>query len=200
MTKTQKKRCSWNKWEDALYTSYHDKEWGVPVYNDKKLYEFLVLESAQSGLSWETILKKREGYRKHFANFDFNKVAKFGARDVERMLKLEESEIIRNRMKIEAAINNAKRFIEIRKEFGTFSAYQWKFVGGKPKVNKFKKLSDFPAKTKESDAFAKDLKKRGFRFLGSTTVYAHMQACGMVNDHTVDCFRHKEVQELARKV
>lgn len=191
----EKKRCPWMKKWSELYADYHDKEWGLPVYNDQKLFEFLVLESAQAGLSWETILKKRKGYKKYFANFDYNKVAKFTKRDVDRMLKLEESEVIRNRMKIEAAINNAKRFLEIREEFGTFSKYQWSFVGGKPIVNKVKKVSDYKVTAPESDKMAKDMKKRGFKFLGSTTLYAHMQAVGMVNDHAVDCFRFKEVQK-----
>ena len=187
-----KKRCPWGKWEDPLYIAYHDTEWGVPVFDDRVIFEFLVLESAQAGLSWETILRKREGYRKLFAGFDYTKVAKFTARDVERLLK--DASIVRNRAKIEAAINNAQRFLEVQKEFGSFSDYIWQFVDGKPIVNKFKKLSDFPATTPRSDALAKDMKKRGFKFFGSTTLYAHMQATGMVNDHTVDCFRYGEVQ------
>lgn len=187
----KKKRCPWGKWEDRLYTDYHDKEWGVPVHDDRTMFEFLVLESAQAGLSWETILRKREGYRKAFAGFDYRKVAKFTAKDVNRLLK--DASIVRNRAKIEAAINNAQRFLEVQKEFGTFCDYMWQFVGGAPIKNKRRKLSDFPATTKESDALAKDMKKRGFKFLGSTTLYAHMQAVGMVNDHTVDCFRYGEV-------
>lgn len=186
-----KQRCPWGKWGDPLYVAYHDTEWGVPVFDDRVIFEFLVLESAQAGLSWETILRKREGYRKLFANFDYTKVAKFTSRDVERLLK--DASIVRNRAKIEAAINNAQRFLEVQKEFGSFSDYIWQFVDGKPIVNKFKKLSDFPATTPRSDALAKDMKKRGFKFLGSTTLYAHMQATGMVNDHTVDCFRYGEV-------
>lgn len=181
-----------------IYAKYHDTEWGVPVYNDKKLFEFLVLESAQSGLSWSTILKKRSGYKKHFANFDVKKVAKLTKRDVTRLLNLKESEIIRNRAKIEAAINNAKSFIEIQKEFGSFSKYQWEFVNGKPIVNKIKKVSDYNATSEISEAMSKDMKKRGFKFLGPTTLYAHMQAVGMINDHSIDCFRYKEVQRLAR--
>ena len=191
-----RRRCPWGKWGNPLYLKYHDEEWGVPVSDDRVLFEFLILESAQAGLSWETILKKRKGYKKHFANFDPKKVATFTKRDVGEMLKLKESEIIRNRAKIEAAINNAKRFLEVQKEFGRFAKYQWGFVDGKPIQNQTKNLSDYNAKTKESDAMAKDMKKRGFKFLGSTTLYAHMQAVGMANDHTVDCFRYKEVQKL----
>lgn len=188
-----KKRCPWNKWNDPLYTKYHDEEWGTPVYDDRILFEFLVLESAQAGLSWDTILKKREGYRKHFARFDPKKVAKFTSRDINRLINLKEVEIIRNRAKIEATVNNAQRFLEVQKEFETFSKYQWSFVGGKPIVNKVKRLSDYRVTTPEAVAFAMDLKKRGFKFLGATTIYAHMQAVGMVNDHTVDCFRYKEL-------
>lgn len=173
---------------DELDEKYHDKEWGVPVRDDRKIFEFLILESAQAGLSWRTILGKREGYKKAFANFDFKKVANFGAKDVVRLMKNEK--IIRNRLKIEATINNAKKFLEIRKEFGTFSKYIWGFVGNKPIKNKLKTLKDYRATSKESDALAKDLKQRGFKFLGSTTIYAHMQATGMVNDHTTTCFRY----------
>jgi len=186
-----KKRCPWVPLEKDFYVEYHDTEWGVPVHDDQKIFEFLTLESAQAGLSWETILKKREGYRKNFKNFDFVKVSKMTEKHVEKMLQ--DPSIIRNRAKIEATINNAKRFLEIREEFGTFDTYMWKFVGGKPIQNKIKILEDYPAITKESELFAKDLKKRGFKFLGPTTVYAHMQASGMVNDHSIDCFRRKEV-------
>ena len=185
------KRCPWVKEDDALYEKYHDTEWGVPVYDDKKIFEFLVLESAQAGLSWLTVLRKRENYRKAFAQFNPKKVALFGKREVRQLLKNEG--IIRNRAKIEAAINNAKRFLEVQKEFGTFSKYIWSFVGGKPIQHKLKTLKDYTPTIKESDALALDLKKRGFKFLGSTTIYAHMQATGMVNDHTTICFRHKEV-------
>lgn len=188
-----KKRCPWVPLEKDFYVEYHDTEWGVPVHDDQKIFEFLTLESAQAGLSWETILKKREGYRKNFKNFDPKKVAKLTEKDVEKMLL--DPSIIRNRLKIEATINNAKRFLEIREEFGTFDAYMWSFVGGKPIQNNIKTIKDYPATTKESEVFAKDLKKRGFKFLGPTTVYAHMQASGMVNDHSVDCFRRKEVQK-----
>lgn len=188
-----KKRCPWVPKNNPLYEEYHDTEWGMPVYKDKKLFEFLVLESAQAGLSWETILKKRKGYKKLFANFDPKKVAQFTKRDVTRLLNLETSEIIRNRAKIEAAINNAKIFLEIKKEFGTFSKYQWGFVGNKPIISKLRKIKDYRALTPESDTMAKDMKKRGFKFLGPTTLYAHMQAVGMVNDHTINCFRYKQV-------
>lgn len=175
-------------------TRYHDNEWGVPVRNDRKIFEFLVLESAQAGLSWRTILYKRQGYRKLFADFDPKKVARFGKRQVERCLK--DPAIIRNRLKIEATINNAKRFLEVQKEFGSFSGYMWGFVGGKPIDGKRRSIKDIPAVTKEAELFAKDLKKRGFKFLGPTVVYAHMQAVGMANDHTIQCFRYKEVKSL----
>ena len=196
-------------------TKYHDKEWGVPVFDDKKIFEFLVLESAQAGLSWQTILHKREGYRKLFAGFDVKKVAKFTAKDVARLLK--DPAIIRNRLKIEATANNAKRFLEVsrcargdtgsrinltklnlsgQKEFKSFSEYMWSFVKGKPIDGKRKTMKDIPAITKEAEAFAKDLKKRGFKFLGATTIYAHMQAIGMVNDHITSCFRYREIKKM----
>lgn len=181
-----KSRCDWTG-NDELMIKYHDEEWGVPVHDDKKLFEFIILESAQAGLSWRTILHRREGYRKAFANFDFNKVAKFTQKDVDRLLN--DAGIIRNRLKILAAINNAQRFIEVRKEFGTFDKYIWSFVNNKPIVNKFKELKELPAKTKLSDKISADLKRRGFKFMGSTIVYAHMQATGMVNDHLMSCFR-----------
>ncbi|MFH1356344.1 MAG: DNA-3-methyladenine glycosylase I [bacterium] len=183
-----KKRCGWVG-SDPIYIKYHDKEWGVPVYKDKKLFEFLILEGAQAGLSWLTILKRREGYRKAFANFDVQKVAKFNKRKIESLLK--DPGIIRNRLKVNAAVSNAKAFIEIQKEFGSFSKYQWQFVGGKPIKNKIKSVKDIPVTSKESDAFSKDLKKRGFKFVGSTIMYAHMQAVGMVNDHEETCFRRR---------
>ena len=191
-TETQK-RCAWSN-NDKLYIKYHDKEWGVPVHNDRKLFEFLILEGFQAGLSWFTILKKRENFRKAFDNFDFNKIAKYDKKKINILLK--DAGIIRNRLKIEAAVTNAKAFIETRKEFGTFDKYIWSFTDGKPIQNKFESLKKIPAKTKLSDKISDDLKKRGFKFVGSTIVYAHMQATGMVNDHAVDCFRHKEVQEL----
>jgi len=191
-TETQK-RCAWSN-NDKLYIKYHDKEWGVPVHNDRKLFEFLILEGFQAGLSWFTILKKRENFRKAFDNFDFNKIAKYDKKKINVLLK--DAGIIRNRLKIAAAVTNAKAFIETRKEFGTFDKYIWSFTDGKPIQNKFESLKKIPAKTKLSDKISDDLKKRGFKFVGSTIVYAHMQATGMVNDHAVDCFRHKEVQEL----
>lgn len=186
-----KKRCPWVPLDKEFYVEYHDKEWGVPLYDDQKIFEFLTLESAQAGLSWETILKKREGYRKAFKNFDPVKVSKMNNKDID--ILLQNPNIIRNRLKIEATINNAKKFLETQKEFGSFSAYMWGFVDNKPIQHKLKTLKDYPATTKESEIFAKDLKKRGFKFLGPTTVYAHMQASGMVNDHSVDCFRRREV-------
>ncbi len=181
-----KKRCGWTS-DDDLMIKYHDEEWGVPVHDDKKLFEFIVLESAQAGLSWRTILHRREGYRKAFANFDYNKIAKFDDKDFKRLMN--DKGIIRNRLKILATINNAQRFIEVRKEFGSFDKYIWGFVNNKPIVNKFKELKELPAKTELSDKISADLKKGGFKFMGSTIVYAHMQATGMVDDHVMDCFR-----------
>ncbi|HAH35503.1 MAG TPA: DNA-3-methyladenine glycosylase I [Algoriphagus sp.] len=191
---TQSKiRCPWCLGFDQ-YVSYHDEEWGVPVYDDKIHFEFLVLESAQAGLSWATILKKREGYRNAFADFDYKVVADFPDSYVEELLH--DPGIIRNKLKIKAAINNAQRFMEVQQEFGSFSDYIWSFVGGKPIQNKLQSMKDASATSAESDRLAKDLKKRGFKFLGSTTIYAHMQATGLVNDHLVDCFRHSEVKKL----
>ena len=184
------KRCSWCESSD-LYIKYHDEEWGVPVYNDLKQFEFLMLESAQAGLSWITVLKKRENYREAFDNFDPKKICLYDDKKVEELL--ENSGIIRNRKKIEAAINNAARFLEIQKEYGTFCEYLWGYFDGKPLVNSWKSLSEIPAKTELSETISKDLKKRGFKFLGPTTIYAHLQAAGLVNDHVVDCFRYKEV-------
>ncbi len=184
------KRCPWPN-DDELYIKYHDKEWGVPLHNDKKLFEFLLLEGFQAGLSWRTILYKRPNFRKAFDNFDFNRVAKYDKRKINSLMK--DAGIIRNKLKIESAVTNAKAFIKIRKEFGTFDKYIWGFVNGKPVVNKFKSLKEIPARTELSDLVSRDLKQRGFNFVGSTIIYAHMQATGMVNDHLVDCFRHKEV-------
>ncbi|KXK08593.1 MAG: DNA-3-methyladenine glycosylase 1 [Microgenomates bacterium OLB22] len=183
-------RCRWVPINNELYTTYHDIEWGVPVYDDRILFEFLVLESAQAGLSWEIILKKREGYRAAFAGFDPEQVARFGDEDVERLLQ--DTGIIRNRLKIKATITNAQHFLEIQQEFGSFSTYMWNFVGGKPIVNRWKSIAELPAKTDLSEEIAKDLKSRGFKFLGPTVIYAHMQTSGMVNDHTTDCFRYVE--------
>ena len=187
----QKTRCAWVPVDDKLYLDYHDMEWGVPVYDDDKIFEFLVLESAQAGLSWKTVLSKRENYRKAFKDFDPLKVSKFTPKKINQLL--EDPGIIRNRMKVEATVNNAKCFLKIQKKFGAFSSYIWEFVGGKPTRNKWKKFEDIPAATVEAEILSKDLKKRGFKFVGPTIIYAHMQATGMVNDHTVDCFRYKEV-------
>lgn len=184
------RRCNWSV-SDPIYIKYHDKEWGVPVHNDRKLFEMIVLDGAQAGLSWLTILKKRENYRKAFDNFDPKKVAKYDKRKISQLLKNEG--IIRNKLKVESAVTNAKAFLKVKKEFGTFDKYIWKFVDGKTKVNSWKTLKHIPATSKESDAMSKDLKVRGFKFVGSTICYAFMQAAGMVNDHTVDCFRYKEL-------
>ena len=183
-------RCAWGN-NHPLMIEYHDAEWGVPLHDEQKLFEFLVLEGMQAGLSWSTILNKRENFRRAFAEFDVERVARFGKRDINRLLK--DAGIIRNRLKIEAAINNAQRFGEVQQEFGSFDAYIWGFVDGRPIRNGFTSLQELPAKTPLSDAISKDLIKRGFKFVGSTIVYAHMQATGMVNDHTVDCFRYEEV-------
>jgi DNA-3-methyladenine glycosylase I len=183
-------RCAWTG-ANELMLAYHDTEWGVPLHDEQKLFEFLILEGMQAGLSWSTILNKRENFRRAFAEFDVAQVAHFGKRDVNRLLQ--DVGIIRNRLKIEAAINNAQRFIEVQNELGSFDAYIWGFVDGKPIKNGFKSLSKIPAKTPLSDAISKDLKQRGFKFVGSTIIYAHLQATGMVNDHTVDCFRYDEV-------
>jgi len=185
----KKERCPWAYGASPLYITYHDEEWGRQVRGDRRQFEFLTLEGAQAGLSWATILNKREGYRKAFAGFDPEKVARFGAKKIAALLK--DPGIVRNRLKVNAAVNNAKKFLEVRKEFGSFSKYIWSFVGGKQKVNRWKALSRLPATSKESDALSADLKKRGFKFVGSTIVYAHMQATGLVNDHLVTCFRHK---------
>ncbi|MBI2871470.1 MAG: DNA-3-methyladenine glycosylase I [Candidatus Omnitrophica bacterium] len=184
-------RCEWAE-SDPLMRAYHDREWGVPLYDDGKLFEFLVLEGAQAGLSWLTVLKKRENYRKAFHGFDAEKIARYGRRDVSRLLQ--NTGIIRNRLKIEAAITNARAFLKIQKEERSFSSFIWRFVDGKPIQNKRRSLKDLPARTSESDALSHALKEKGFRFVGSTICYAHMQATGMVNDHLVSCFRHREVQ------
>lgn len=193
MTNTldKKCRCPWLDNTKADYVEYHDQEWGVPVYDDKKIFEFLILESAQAGLSWYTILKRRQGYKAAFANFDVHKVAKYNQDNVEVLML--NSAIIRHRGKINAAINNAKLFIEIQQAFGSFSDYMWGFVNNKTIVNEYTELSDYPATSAESDAWSKDLKKRGFKFVGSTICYAHMQACGMVNDHSLTCYKKKQI-------
>jgi DNA-3-methyladenine glycosylase I len=185
-----KKRCPWPS-DIPVMVKYHDKEWGVPVHNDRKLFEFLLLEGFQAGLSWLTILNKRENFRSAFDNFDFNKIAGYDKRKINSLLKNEG--IIRNKLKVESAVTNAKAFINVRKEFGTFDKYIWGFLKGKPVTNKFKSLKEIPARTYLSDKISLDLKKRGFKFVGSTIIYAHMQATGMVNDHTTDCFRYNEL-------
>lgn len=189
-----KTRCGWVVNTFQAYIDYHDKEWGVPVHDDKVHFEFLTLESAQAGLSWSTILKKREGYRKAFAAFDVTKVAQYTEEHVEALLQ--NKEIIRNKLKIRAAINNAQHFLEIQQAFGSFDRYIWSFVSNSPKVNVWQDASQVPATSPESDALSKDLKKRGFKFVGSTIMYAHMQAVGLINDHTKDCFRYKEIIEM----
>ncbi len=187
---TEKTRCDWCG-TDPLYQKYHDKEWGVPVHNDRKLFEFIILEGAQAGLSWLTILKRREGYLKAFAKFDVEKVARFSQKKIEKLLL--DPGIIRNKLKVNSAVKNAKAFIEIQEEFGSFDSYSWQFVDGNRIENQWKKMTEIPVTTPESDAFSKDLKQRGFSFVGSTIMYAHMQAVGMVNDHLVSCYRHQEV-------
>jgi DNA-3-methyladenine glycosylase I len=190
MEKNMSKRCTWVG-SDSLYLKYHDEEWGVPEYNDQKLFEMLILEGAQAGLSWITVLKKRENYREAFNNFDVNRIISYDDKKIESLLKNEG--IIRNRLKINSVIINARAYLDIQQEFGSFKQYIWSFVDGRPKINKWKTLSDIPALTAESDIMSKDLKKRGFKFVGSTICYAFMQAVGMVNDHTQDCFRHQEI-------
>jgi DNA-3-methyladenine glycosylase I len=185
-------RCSWPG-EDPLYQHYHDTEWGVPVRSDRKLFEFLILEGAQAGLSWITVLRKRESYREAFAGFDWNKVAAFDDSKVEALLQ--NAGIIRNRLKVKGAVTNAKAFIKVREEFGTFNKYIWSFVDGKPIQNKWKTSKEVPAVTEVAEKISKDMKKRGFTFVGPTIIYAHMQATGMVNDHITACFRHKQVQQ-----
>ena len=189
-------RCKWAEGVSLDYIEYHDKEWGVPVYDDRVQFEFLLLEGAQAGLSWSTILNKRAGYRKAFADFDVEKVARFTNKRIETLLN--NPAIVRNRLKVESAVTNAQAFIEVQEAFGSFSEYIWGFVDGAPIQNKFRKDSDVPATSPESDALSEDLKKRGFRFVGSTIMYAHMQATGLVNDHVVGCFRHRPCAWLAR--
>ncbi|WP_372805951.1 DNA-3-methyladenine glycosylase I [Pontiella sp.] len=185
-----KTRCAWLT-TDPLYLEYHDEEWGVPEHDDRKLYEKIVLEGAQAGLSWITILKRRENYRRAFDHFEIEKVAAYTEQDVERLVK--DAGIIRNRSKIKSAINNARRVLEVREQHGSLDAFLWSFVGGRPIFNRWESMKQVPATTPESDAMAKALKKAGFTFVGSTTCYALMQAMGMVNDHTIDCFRHAEL-------
>ena len=190
-------RCKWAEGVNLDYIEYNDKEWGVPVHDDKVQFEFLILEGAQAGLSWSTILNKREGYRQAFADFDVEKVARFTDKRVEKLLT--NPAIVRNRLKVRSAVTNAKALIKVHEEFGSFSKYIWGFVDGKPIQNKFRKDGDIPATSTASDDLSKDLKKRGFKFVGSTIVYAHMQATGLVNDHVVGCFRYKPCAAMARK-
>jgi len=190
------KRCKWAEGVSLDYIEYHDTEWGVPVFDDRVQFEFLILEGAQAGLSWSTILNKREGYRKAFADFDPQKVSRFTEKRIEKLL--ENPAIVRNRLKVRSAVTNAKAFLAVQKEFGSFSKYIWDFVGGRPIQNRFRRDGDIPATSPESDALSKDLKKRGFKFVGSTIVYAHMQATGMVNDHVTGCFRYKPCAALGK--
>jgi DNA-3-methyladenine glycosylase I len=180
--------------DDPLMLQYHDREWGVPVHDDRRHFEFLVLEAAQAGLSWSIVLKKREGYRHAFSEFDPEKVARYTETQIQKLTL--DPAIIRNRMKIEAAVRNAQAFLAVQEEFGTFDAYCWRFVEGRPRINRWKAMPEIPATSRESDAFSRDLRHRGFKFVGSTVIYAQMQAVGMVNDHLVDCFRYREIQQL----
>jgi len=194
MIKQTVQPCPWSLAGNDLYRSYHDTEWGVPVFDEHKQFEFLILEGAQAGLSWSTILNKREGYRQAFADFDVEKIARFNKRDVNRLMN--DASIVRNRLKIESAIGNARALLEFRAKHGSFVEHLWSFVDGKPIQHRYQLPTDVPATSAESDAISKDLKKRGFRFVGSTIIYAHMQATGMVNDHLVSCFRHQECKAL----
>ena len=187
--KNEKSRCPWST--DEFYNRYHDEEWGVPVHDDRTLFEFLILEGAQAGLSWRTILNKRENYRAAFDHFDAEKIARYNEAKIAKLMK--DGGIVRNQLKIRSAIRNARSFLKVREEFGSFDAYQWRFVDGKPIINHRRSMKEVPARTRESDALSKDLLQRGFKFVGSTICYAHMQAVGMVNDHLVTCFRHKEL-------
>lgn len=190
-------RCQWARDTFPAYERYHDGEWGVPVHDDRVHFEFLILEGAQAGLSWATILKRRAGYREAFAGFDPGKVARYGGEKIERLLRFDG--IIRNRLKVESAVSNARAFLAVQKEFGSFDDYIWGFVGGRTLLNRHRTLKQIPATTPESDALSRDLKRRGFRFVGSTVMYAHMQACGLVNDHTTDCFRYREIVRQHRQ-
>lgn len=188
---SEPRRCGWSGLNDPLYMKYHDEEWGVPVHDDSVMFEFLVLEGAQAGLSWGTILRKRENYRRAFKEFDPSQVARFDARAVRRLLQ--NPGIVRNRLKVNSAVHNARSFLEVQREFGSFDAYIWRFVGGRTKMNEWKSMREIPAATPESAAMSRDLVRRGFRFVGPTICYAHMQATGMVNDHIVSCFRYREL-------
>lgn len=187
------KRCAWVEGQFQEYIQYHDEEWGVPVHDDKKHFEFLILEGAQAGLSWSTVLKRREGYRRAFADFNAEEVAGFDANKLEGLLL--DRGIIRNRLKVFGAATNARAFLKVQQEFGSFDRFIWSYVDGEPIVGNWEKMSQVPATTPQSDALSKDMKKRGFKFVGSTIIYAHMQACGLVNDHTTDCFRYREILE-----
>jgi len=189
-TNMSKQRCAWAG-DDVLYRQYHDTEWGVPLHDDRALFEFLILEGAQAGLSWITILRKRENYRAAFDGFDAAHIAAYGANKIESLLR--DAGIVRNRLKVAAAVINAQKFLDVQDEFGSFDSFIWRFVDGKPKQNRWRSPAEIPASTPESDAMSKELKLRGFKFVGNTICYAHMQATGMVNDHTTDCFRHKEL-------
>ena len=189
-----RKRCSWVNVENALMLEYHDVEWGVPEHDDRKHFEFLVLEGAQAGLSWSIILNKRDGYRRAFSQFDPSKVARYTDARIDKLVA--DDSIIRNRAKISAAVKNAQAFLKVQEEFGSFDAYCWQFVNGFPRQNHWRSMNEVPASTVESDAFSRDLKRRGFSFVGTTTIYAHMQAVGMVNDHVVECFRYREIRRL----
>jgi DNA-3-methyladenine glycosylase I len=189
------KRCEWAGETSLAYIEYHDKEWGVPVRDDRTQFEFLILEGAQAGLSWSTILNKRDGYRKNFADFDPQKVARFTRKRIEKILL--DPGIVRNKLKVNSVVTNAKLFLDVQEEYDGFCNYIWQFVGGKPKQNRFRSMADMPATSDESDALSKDMKRRGFKFVGSTILYAHMQATGLVNDHVTSCFRHKECKALA---
>jgi len=190
------KRCPWSQGVSDAYEHYHDHEWGVPVRDDRRHFEFLILEGAQAGLSWSTVLHKRPAYRKAFAGFDPAKVARFNSRSIERLLN--DAGIIRNRLKIAAAVTNARQFLKVQEEFGSFDSYIWEFVDGRPIINRRRRPKDVPATSAESDALSQDLKARGFKFVGSTIIYAHMQAIGLVNDHLVDCFRYAQCLRLAQ--
>ena len=194
MTERRINRCTWVGRDNPLMLEYHDCEWGVPAHDDRKHFEFLVLEAAQAGLSWSIVLKKREGYRRAFSQFDPRKVARYTQTRIQKLTA--DPSIIRNRLKIEAAVRNARAFLAIQDEFGSFDAYCWQFVDGRPRRNRWKAMKEIPATSRESDAFSKDLKRRGFSFVGSTIIYAHMQAVGMVNDHLVGCFRYRDTRRL----
>ena len=192
MPNAEQKRCSWVNLDNALLVEYHDREWGVPVHNDRKHFEFLILEAAQAGLNWSMVLNKREGYRRAFSQFDPEKVARYTKAKIDKLVA--DASIIRNRLKIESAVKNARALLAVQEEFGSFDKYSWRFVDGKPRQNRWKTLRQIPPTTAESDKFSRDLKQRGFTFVGPTVIYAHMQAIGMVNDHLVDCFRYGTIK------